>query len=160
MSQSFMCENPKEFKHIIRVLNTNLEGKRRVVNSLCSIKGIGRRMAYIICKLAKIDTKKRAGQIEDKIWEDVAKIIADPMAHGVPEWFVNRRKDYREGGDMHCSSNILETKIREDLERMKKIRQHRGLRHHWLLKVRGQHTNSTGRRGVTIGVVRKVAKKN
>lgn len=42
---------------------------------------------------------------------------------------------------------------------MKKIRIHRGLRHHWLLKVRGQHTNSTGRRGVTIGVIRKDNKK-
>ena len=52
----------------------------------------------------------------------------------------------------------MDTKIREDLERMKKIKQHRGLRHHWLLKVRGQHTNSNGRRGVTIGVIRKGAK--
>lgn len=158
MSQNFICENPKEFKHIIRVLNTNLEGKRLVVNSLSSIKGIGRRMAMIICKLAKIDVRKRAGEVNDEQWEKVSEIIADPIGNGVPVWFCNRQKDRKEGVNMHVSSNNLEIKIREDLERMKKIRMHRGLRHHWLLKVRGQHTNATGRRGVRIGVVRKEKK--
>jgi hypothetical protein len=33
--------------------------------------------------------------------------------------------------------------MRADLERLKKIRSHRGLRHHWGLKVRGQHTCTT-----------------
>lgn len=160
MSQSFVCENPTEFKHIIRVLNTNLEGKRNVVNSLTQIKGIGRRLAHLICQLAKIDVVKRAGDVSNESWETVGKIIADPGAHGVPTWFFNRRKDYRTGEDMHVSSNMLDTKIREDLEQMKKIRRHKGLRHHWLLKVRGQHTKSTGRRGVTIGVVRKSNKKD
>jgi small subunit ribosomal protein S18e len=67
----------------------------------------------------------------------VTKIISDPIAHGVPVWMVNRRSDYKTGNDLHNSSNNLETQIREDLERMKKMRLHRGLRHHWLLKVRG-----------------------
>jgi small subunit ribosomal protein S18e len=28
-------------------------------------------------------------------------------------------------------ANILDSKIRDDLERLKKIRAHRGLRHYW-----------------------------
>ena len=36
----------------------------------------------------------------------------------------------------------------------KKIKLHKGLRHYFGLKVRGQHTNSTGRRGKTVGVSR------
>merc|ERR1712094_54491 len=43
--------------------------------------------------------------------------------------------------------SMLDNKLREDLERMKKIRQHRGLRHYWGLKVRGQHTCSRVRCG-------------
>ena len=117
-------------------------------------------MSHLICSLAKIDHSARAGDIPTEVWDKVAEIINDPVAHGVPEWFCNRRKDFRSGKNLHCSSNVLESKIREDLERMKKIRMHRGLRHYWLLKVRGQHTNATGRRGVTIGVVRKGNKKN
>ena len=32
---------------------------------------------------------------------------------------------------MQVTSNQLENKLREDLERLKKIRAHRGLRHYW-----------------------------
>ncbi|KAJ2654222.1 ribosomal 40S subunit protein S18B, partial [Coemansia sp. RSA 1285] len=45
--------------------------------------------------------------------------------------------------------------LREDLERMKKMRVHRGLRHVVGLRVRGQHTKTTGRRGRTVGVTKK-----
>ena len=38
---------------------------------------------------------------------------------------------------------------------MKKVKSNRGLRHYWGLRVRGQHTKTTGRRGATIGVERK-----
>lgn len=126
-----------------------------MVAALTAIRGIGRRIAFIICKLAKIDLSKRAGEITEETWETVGKILTEPVSYGIPSWFFNRRKDFKEGGDQHISTNILETKIREDLERMKKIRRHRGLRHHWLLKVRGQKTCSTGRRGVQIGIIRK-----
>lgn len=52
---------------------------------------------------------------------------------------------------MQVVSNSLDTKLREDLERLKKIRNHRGLRHYWGLRVRGQRTKTTGRRGRTVG---------
>ena len=52
-------------------------------------------------------------------------------------------------------SNFLDNKLREDLERLKKIRAHRGLRHYWGVRVRGQHTKTTGRRGRTVGVSKK-----
>lgn len=152
---SLVYENPDNFKYIIRVLNTNLEGRRQLMYSLTAIKGIGRRLAHFICNKARVDPKKRAGDIQEEELEEIQKIIADPKAYGVPDWFLNRNKDFREGTDMHVTSNMLDTKIREDIERMKKAKRHRGLRHLWLLKVRGQMTKSTGRKGVTIGVVRK-----
>jgi len=61
----------------------------------------------------------------------------------------------REGTYSQLASNLLDTKLREDLERMKKVKSHRGLRHYWGLRVRGQHTKSTGRRGATLGVTKK-----
>ena len=51
-------------------------------------------------------------------------------------------------------ANGLDFKLREDLDRLRKIRCHRGLRHYWGVRVRGQHTKTTGRRGKTVGVVR------
>jgi hypothetical protein len=34
-------------------------------------------------------------------------------------------------------------------------RNHRGLRHYWGLRIKGQHTKTTGRRGKTVGVAKK-----
>ncbi|HML26809.1 MAG TPA: 30S ribosomal protein S13, partial [Methanomethylovorans sp.] len=45
--------------------------------------------------------------------------------------------------------------LREDLNTLKKIRCYRGIRPERGLKVRGQRTKSTGRRGSTIGVSKK-----
>ena len=36
-------------------------------------------------------------------------------------------------------------RLSEDIERMKRVRLHRGLRHYWGIRVRGQHTKTTGR---------------
>ena len=158
MSHSFVIQKQDDFKHIKRVLNTNLEGRRRVGYALTAIKGIGPRLSHMILRRANIKPSLRAGEISEANWDKINEIIADPAAFDIPVWAFNRRRDFRDGTNLHVTSNALETKIREDIERMKKIKQHRGLRHHWLLKVRGQHTKSTGRRGVSIGVVRKSAK--
>lgn len=75
--------------------------------------------------------------------------------YNIPKWFLNRQRDIRDGTWSQLISNALDTKLREDLERLKKIRAHRGLRHFWGVKVRGQHTKATGRTGRTLGVARK-----
>merc|ERR1712172_443737 len=82
-------------------------------------------------------------------------IMFTPRQYKIPDWFLNRQKDWKDGTFGQSISNGLDTKLREDLERLKKIRAHRGLRHHWLLRVRGQHTKTTGRRGRTVGVAKK-----
>ena len=79
----------------------------------------------------------------------------DPVGNGIPVWFLNRQRDFKDGSTSQLCSNNMDTKMREDFERMKKIKCHKGLRHYWGLKVRGQHTKSTGRRGGAMGVARK-----
>jgi small subunit ribosomal protein S18e len=56
---------------------------------------------------------------------------------------------------MQLTSSAIDTTARDDLERLKKIRNHRGLRTYWGLRVRGQHTKTTGRAGKTQGVAKK-----
>lgn len=68
---------------------------------------------------------------------------------------MNRQKDIIDGKYQQLTSANLDSKLREDLERLKKIRAHRGMRHYWGLRVRGQHTKTTGRRGRTVGVSKK-----
>eukprot|EP00955_Chlamydomonas_euryale_P113183 366199-Chlamydomonas_euryale.AAC.18 len=72
-------------------------------------------------------------------------IVANPRQYKIPDWFLNRQKDYKTGRFMHLTSSAIDTAARDDLERLKKIRNHRGLRTYWGLRVRGQRTKSTGR---------------
>ena len=71
-------------------------------------------------------------------------IIQNPTQFKIPTWFLNRQKDIVDGKNSQILSNGVDSKLREDLERLKKIRAHRGLRHYWGLRVRGQHTKTTG----------------
>lgn len=48
-----------DFTHIIRLLNTNVDGKEKIMYALTSIRGIGRRFANIICKKGEMNIHKR-----------------------------------------------------------------------------------------------------
>lgn len=50
---------PEEFQHILRVLNTNVDGRQKIMYALTSIKGVGRRFANLVCKKADVDMSKR-----------------------------------------------------------------------------------------------------
>ena len=109
---------------------------------------------------------RRAGELNPDELERIVTIIQNPTQFKIPNWFMNRQKDIVDGKYGQLLSNQLDSKVRistprrldsdvdffflqmrEDLERLKKIRIHRGLRHYWGLRVRGQHTKTTGRRG-------------
>ena len=45
---------PQNFQHILRVMNTNVDGKRNVMFALTAIKGIGRRYANLVLKKVTI----------------------------------------------------------------------------------------------------------
>ncbi|KAJ3036557.1 ribosomal 40S subunit protein S18B [Rhizophlyctis rosea] len=143
------------FQHILRLLNTNIEGKRKVMFALTHIKGVGRRYANLVCKKADVDLSKRAGELTNEELERIVTIMQNPRQYKIPDWFLNRQKDIRDGKYSQIVANQLDNKLREDLERLKKIRAHRGLRHYWGVRVRGQHTKTTGRRGRTVGVSKK-----
>lgn len=122
---------------------------------MCSIKGIGRRLSNLICKKADIDLNKRAGELSNDEVDRIITIVQNPRQFKIPDWFLNRQKDKKDGKYSQLFANGLDFKLREDLDRMRKIRCHRGLRHYWGVRVKGQHTKTTGRRGKTVGVAKK-----
>lgn len=142
--------------------------------ALTKIKGVGRRYSNLVCKKADVDLNKRyavqarsprtlrvlmnchsAGEITSEELERIVTIIQNPTQYKIPTWFLNRQRDIVDGKDTQVLANGMDSKLREDLERLKKIRAHRGLRHYWGLRVRGQHSKTTGRRGRTVGVSKK-----
>ena len=135
-----------EFQHIIRLLNTNIDGKQKIMFAMTAIKGIGRRYANLVCKKADVDMNKRAGEMTSEELERLITIVQNPTEYKIPDWFLNRQKDFKTGKYSQVFAQNFDAKLREDVERMKKNRAHRGLRHWWGVRVRGQHTCSTGRR--------------
>jgi small subunit ribosomal protein S18e len=142
----------EDFTGLLRLMNTNVNGQDRVMYALTRVRGMGRRMANLVIKKAEIDLAKRAGELTEDEQESIRAVMQNPAQFDIPLWFFNRRKDRKTGQDLHLIANQIDGKLRDDIERMKKIRLHRGLRHAWGIRVRGQHTKTTGRRGRTLAI--------
>lgn len=143
------------FQHILRILNTNIDGREKIAFALTSIKGMGRRYAIAVCRKAEVSVNKRAGELDQVELERIVTVMQNPLAYKIPNWFLNHQRDKKDGKFTHLLSNSWDNKIRENVEAMKKIKLHRGLRHSWGLRVRGQQTKTTGRHGRTMGVSKK-----
>lgn len=57
---------PEKFQHILRILNTNIDGKQKIMFAVTAIKGVGRRYANVVLKKADIDLTKRAGELSEE----------------------------------------------------------------------------------------------
>jgi len=141
-----------EYKHIVRLAGSDLEGSRKVVYALTKIKGINVRLADAIVKRANVPQDKRLGFLSESEIRRIEDIVMNITSFDIPKWLLNRRKDLVSGEDFHLITSDLGLKVKEDIEREKAMRSWRGYRHSYGLKVRGQRTRTTGRKGRTIGV--------
>jgi small subunit ribosomal protein S13 len=143
------------YRHIIRVARTDVDGSLKLDRALSAVKGVGRRLARAIVEAADLNPEQRAGFITD---EDVAKleeILKAPDKFGIPHWMLNRQKDMTTGQNKHLIGADLEFQNKMDIDFLMKTKNWRGIRHSLGLKVRGQRTRCTGRKGRTVGVRRK-----
>lgn len=53
---------------ILRLLNTNVDGKQKVMYALTKIKGVGRRYSNLVCKKADVDLNKRYANTPNPLW--------------------------------------------------------------------------------------------
>ena len=143
-----------DFKYIIRIANSDVSGEERIGNALTSIRGIGPRISNAIIQKLGLDPNKMAGKLDDKNIVDIENTIMNLNEH-IPDWLLNRQKDYDTGEDIHSVSVDLKMTNNDDLNRMKKVKSYKGIRHASGHKVRGQRTYSNGRKGLALGVSRK-----
>ncbi len=146
-------ETKAEFRHLVRVAGKDIKGQKKVVPGLSLIRGIGPRTARIVCTTAGVDWKNKIGNLSEKDVEALEKEIKE--LEKAPPWLLNRQKDYATGRDRQVISADLMLSLRDDLNRLRKIRSYRGIRHESGLPVRGQRTRSTFRKGASVGVSRK-----
>ncbi len=143
-----------DFKHLVRISRKDVDGNKKIEQALTEIKGVGLSLSRSICLILGLNVEEKIGYTSD---EDIAKIEAileNPQEFDVPDWMLNRRKDYTTGDDLHLIEADLDMTLRDDLNRMKKTRSYKGRRHEVVLPVRGQRTKSTFRHSSTVGVSR------
>jgi len=143
------------FRHIVRVAGVDLNGNKQLRWALTGIRGIGINFATMVLRVAGIDPYMKTGYLTDEQVKTIEKVLEDPAAHGIPTWALNRPKDYETGRDVHLLTAKLVMAWREDVNRLRRIRAYRGIRHERGLPLRGQRTRSNFRHGGTIGVRRK-----
>jgi small subunit ribosomal protein S13 len=145
----------QEYRHILRIIDVDVEGSLKTSYALTKIKGISLNLANVVLNKAGVNPNKRAGFLTDAEAERVEGIIKEPSKYGLPSWLLNRRKDSETGKDMHLISADLVLRNKMDIEQMKVMKSWRGYRHAYGLKVRGQRTKTTGRSGKALGVKKK-----
>lgn len=144
----------ENFRYIVRLINTDIDGNKSIVIGLAGIKGLGIRTAEVIARMAGIPRTKRIGELSEEQTDALEKLITE-YADKVPHWMVNRQNDWSTGADMHLVGVDVDLNRRDDINLMKMIRCYKGIRHEQGQKVRGQRTRSNGRTGMTLGVIRK-----
>ncbi len=144
-------EKSDDFQYIVRLSNTDVDGEKKLIYGLTSIKGIGLHMAILIVDEINLDTNKKIGNLSDKEVEKIQNAI-DNIQNTAPSWMLNHRKDMESGEDVHLIGPQIEMRLRDEINIMKKIRSYKGIRHERGLRVRGQRTRGNNRSGLTLGV--------
>lgn len=141
-----------EYRHIVRVTGKDVDGSKKLIVALSEIKGIGFNFAQVLLNTLQIDPNVRVGFLSESEVGVIENGIRNPEKIGLPQWFLNRRSDVEVGTNAHIISTDWDVTVHNDIEREKDVMSWRGFRHMMGLKVRGQRTRTTGRKGGAVGV--------
>lgn len=145
-----------DFKYIVRIANTDIDGEKTLERGLTSIKGIGMHMSTLVIDSSGMNRKLKMGNLTDKQIEKIQDSL-DKITKTAPNWMLNHQKDSETGEDTHFIGTEIEMRLRDEINIMKKIRSYRGIRHERGLPVRGQRTRANNRKGLSLGVSKKGA---
>ncbi len=149
-----MAAEEDDFKYIVRIAATDVDGAKPVRYALTQVKGVGDTLAHIIAREADVDETVKIGNLPDKQIEQLNDLVVN-TADVVPPWMRNRQRDIETGEDKHLIGPEIDMTRRDDINRLKKIKSYRGLRHEKGLPVRGQRTRGNKRSGLAVGVSRR-----
>ncbi len=148
----FQYLSSQEFRHIVRIAGKDIPGTKKTIIGISQVKGMGYNFAKSILDILKINPNSNVGFLTESQVEEIEKAMRNPSSVNIPSWFLNRRKDIDTGNDLHLITSDIDFNVRNDVEREKGMNSWRGFRHTYGLKVRGQRTRTTGRKGGAVGV--------
>lgn len=155
------AEKP-EFRGIVRIVDKDVKGETILPNALAKVRGLGINLSWSLAEIISaelgIDAREKIGNLSDEQIKKITEIVTDPEKHGIPVWMLNRKGERETGKSHHLISSDLDLRQKQDIKAKIEMRSYQGLRHMYSLPVRGQRTKTMGRRGMTVGVVKKKLK--
>jgi small subunit ribosomal protein S13 len=152
-----------DFKHIVRVANTDLAGNKQVLYALRKVKGVNTMFANAVLTATQVSKSEKVGNLSDADVKKLDEAVKSPAKYKIPEWMYNRRRDPETGDDLHLNGPDLHFVKDQDLKRLKMIKCYRGMRHAVGAPTRGQKTKSnfraSKRKGGSLGVKKGKGKK-
>lgn len=142
----------QDYRHIVRIVGKDIPGDKKLSVGLTHIKGVGYNFANAIIGALGLNPNSNIGFLTESQVESIEKTLKDPTTVKFPNWLLNRRKDVETGTTTHLITSDVAFTVRNDIEREKLSNSWRGFRHTYGLKVRGQRTRTTGRKGASVGV--------
>lgn len=158
-SKPIISSSGKEVKGIVRLAGRDLKGSLPIRRAITSIRGVGINLGTVISHIAHaqlgITGKTMVGELSEQEVEKLEHILMHLPEYGVPVRMYNRQKDLFTGANIHAIGADLAYYVKQDIDHEKESNTWKGYRHTYGQKVRGQRTRSTGRTGMTVGVLRK-----
>src|SRR3989475_6095948 len=86
----------EDFRYIVRMANSDLDGTRSVGIALTAIPGVGSRVAEAVADLAGVSPSERLGNLSEEQTDKAAAPSGSPGTP-LPPWRVNRPKGWESG---------------------------------------------------------------
>ncbi len=149
----------KEIRGVVRLAGRDLRGNLPIRRAITSVRGIGINIGTVISGIVTqqlgMNDKTMLGELSEEEVQKLEHVLMHPENYGVPTRMYNRQKDVFTGTNSHLIGSDLGFAVKQDIDHEKDSNTWRGYRHSYGQKVRGQRTRSTGRTGMTVGVLRK-----
>lgn len=87
----------ENFNFIVRIVNTDIDGQKKTVVGLQSIKGVGKRVAQIVAKKANVDPAMKMGSLSDEKVKEIEALVKSyveyaPAGHQQADGLRERRR--------------------------------------------------------------------
>ncbi len=141
-----------EFRHLVRVAGRDLDGSKKLIVALSDLRGVGYNFSSVVTSRLGLDPRARLGSLSEDQVHQVEAALATAAKSDLPKWYYNRRNDPYTGESKQLLGSDLDFVMKGDIDGEKNVQSWKGVRHSLGLKVRGQRTRTTGRKGRTVGV--------
>jgi ribosomal protein S13 len=78
----------QEYRHILRIMGTDMQGTLKTVYALTGIKGVSLSLSSAILKKAGVNPDVRVGFLTETEINKIEEIIKEPTKYSLPNWFL------------------------------------------------------------------------